>query len=278
MIKDVMVHLDGGPEDTVRIAHAEALAARDGAHLKGLYTNRLPDYGLALPMDAGAAAAQALADAEQETRGAGEAIHRQLQERFSRLTVPNEVRALHQPSGLLASLAAREALCADIFVVTRPYGVSEESGWGDLMRSVLFGSGRALLVVPPRRRPQGPIRTVMVAWQDTREAARALREALPFIEQATRTVLVLVDPDTEDAEPEADVVRHLARHTARVEAVRVAAGERTTAEALLDEARRASADLVVMGGYGHSRIAEWVMGGVTVDMLFASPYPLLMAH
>jgi nucleotide-binding universal stress UspA family protein len=118
----------------------------------------------------------------------------------------------------------------------------------------------------------------MVAWQDTREAARALREALPFVEQATRTVLVLVDPDTEDAEPEADVVRHLARHTARVEAVRVAAGERTTAEALLDEARRVSADLVVMGGYGHSRIAEWVMGGVTVDMLFASPYPLLMAH
>ena len=120
---------------------------------------------------------------------------------------------------------------------------------------------------------------MLVAWQDKREPARALREALPLIGQASRTVAVLVDPETSGAaEPEADVLRHLSRHGAAAEAVSIAAGERSTAEALLDEARRLSADLIVMGGYGHSRLAEWIMGGVTVDMLTFSPHPILMAH
>lgn len=279
MIKDVMVHLDGGPEDEIRIAYAEALALTGPAHVTGLYTNVLPDYALALPIDAGAAAAQVLADAEQEVRGAGEAMHRRLQERFARLAVTNEVRLLQQSSGLIASLVAREALCADIFVATRPYATDATNVWAHLVQSVLFGSGRALLLVPPGTPPRGPIRTVLLAWQDSREPARALREGLPFIEQAARTIAVLVDPDTaEEAEPEADLLRHLSRHTAAAEAVSIAAGERSTAEALVDEARRVSADLVVMGGYGHSRFSEWIMGGVTVDMLTFCPYPILMAH
>lgn len=277
MINDVMVHLDGSREDEVRLAHGEALATAERANLTGLYTNTLLDYALAVPMDAGAAVAQALADAEQEARAAGESTRERLENRFARLDMANEVRMLQDTAGMLPTRATREARCADLFVATRPYALNRDTEWVDLVQTVLFGSGRALLLVPPGTHPQGEIRTVLVAWQDTREAARALREALPIIERATRTVVVLVDPDT-SRDPEAAVMRHLARHTTRAEAVSIAAGERSTAEVLLEQARDVSADLVVMGGYGHSRLTEWIMGGVTVDMLTFCPEPILMAH
>jgi nucleotide-binding universal stress UspA family protein len=279
MIMDVMVHLDGSPEDEIRLAHAEALAARAGAHLTGLFTNALPDIALALPVEAGAAAAALLAEAEQYARGEGEATHRRLQGRFARLGVPNDVRLLQETPGMLPVVVARAALCADVLVVSRPYGPLGDAGWARLVEEALFGSGRALLLVPPGRAPQGPLRTVMVAWEDKREAARAVREAIPFMEDAGRTIVVLVDPGTRDrAEPEAEIARHLARHGTKVEAVIASRGDRTVAEELLDQARRCSADLIVMGGYGHSRLSEWVLGGVTTEMLEECPYPILLAH
>src|SRR3954463_11583217 len=119
MIKDVMVHLDGSPEDEIRLAHAEPIAAKTGAHVTGLYTNALPDIALALPVEAGAAAASLLAEAEQVARGEGEAVHRRLQDRFTRLGVPNDVRLLQDTPSMLSVLVGRAALCADLLVASR---------------------------------------------------------------------------------------------------------------------------------------------------------------
>jgi nucleotide-binding universal stress UspA family protein len=79
-------------------------------------------------------------------------------------------------------------------------------------------------------------------------------------------------------EPEADIARHLDRHGTKVEVSLLETGERTVCEVILDQARRMSADLIVMGGYGHSRTREWILGGVTCDMLSMSEFPILMAH
>src|SRR5690606_24103207 len=163
--------------------------------------------------------------------------------------------------------------CADLFIATRPYGEAETPVWSQLVEAVLFGSGRALLLVPPGLHRQGPIQTVLVAWNGSREAARALREGLSFIEQAARTVVLVVDPPQGTTLWE-DVDGHLARHGVVAEVVTAERQGRRVADVILDEARRLSADLVIMGGYGHTRLREHVFGGATLDMFTASERPL----
>lgn len=281
MIRDVKVHLDGTGEDEVRLLHAEALASLSGGHLTGLFTNPLPDYGMAVPFDAGGAAAQVIGDLEDRARQEGDAIGRRLEERFARLGVGHELRRLDARFGELQGLLASEARCADLFVATRPYGEGAGALATLVAETVLFQGGRALYLVPPGRGLHQPFRTILVAWQDTREAARALREALPFVAGSSRLRLVLVDPERDEdgrGEPETDAARHLSRHGAKVEVGVVESRGRAVSDVLLEEAGRFSADLVVMGGYGHSRTRQWILSGTTRDMLTACERPILIAH
>lgn len=282
MIKDIVVHLDGSSGDELRIQHAEAIASLSQGHVTGLFTNVLPDYAALAPVDGGAAAAAVLADLDDEARRSGDRIEQHLAVRFSKLGVANEVRRIDGMPGELANRAASEARWSDLFIVGQPYREDDHSRWNMLFEAVLFEGGRGVFVVPPGRGPLDAIRRVLVAWRDTREAARALAEALPFIERATRTALVLVGSEPLDAspkeEPETDIAKHLDRHGTKVEVSILETGERTVSEVVLDQARRMPADLVVMGGYGHSRTREWILGGMTSDMLSMSELPILMAH
>lgn len=237
---------------------------------------------MAMPIDGGGAAAQIMGDREQQARAESDAACGRLTERFARLGVPNELRRFDAMPGAMGERIASEARCSDLFVATRPYGADGDARSNDLVEAVLFGCGRGVLLVPPGRRPHNPIQTVLVAWQDTREAARAVGEALPFIRRATRTIIVIVDSDKTgrdgEGEPEADIAKHLDRHGAKVEAHEVASEGREVSEVLLDQARRVSADLTVMGAYGHSRLREWVLSGTTLEILTVSEFPILIAH
>ncbi|MGO4570827.1 universal stress protein [Microvirga sp. 2TAF3] len=282
MIRDIVVHLDGSPEDELRLEHAEAIAATTQAHITGLFTNPLPDLATLTPVDGGAAAAQVLADLEEEARDNGDRVQQRLSERFSRLSVPNEIRRLDGTLDQLADYAASEARRADLFVAMRPYDGDGAMQWDDLFEAVLFESGRGIYVVPPGRKPSDVVRRILVAWRDTRETARAVAEAAPFIEKATRTDVLVVDPKTEIAggqpAPDIDLARHLDRYGTNVEVSLLESGGRAVSEIILDQARRMSADVIVMGAYGHSRAREWILGGATRDMLEGSEFPILMAH
>jgi hypothetical protein len=94
---------------------------------------------------------------------------------------------------------AEQARYADLFVATRPYGAGDTPVWLDLVESVLFGSGRGLLVVPPGYCRSGSVRTVLVAWNGSRESARVLGEGLGFIQDATRAVVLMSDPKADSA-------------------------------------------------------------------------------
>ncbi|WP_262268428.1 universal stress protein [Microvirga yunnanensis] len=277
MIKDIMVHLDGSPEDEIRLEHAQALASAGRAQLLGLFTNQVPDLTVAMPMDGGAAAIQILTELQDQAMRDGDARAKWLKQRWASLQVPNELRRLDESFGVLTGKVVQQARCADLFIATRPYGEAKAAVWPDLVEAVLFGSGRAMLLVPPGQHRRGPIETVLVAWNGSRESARALREGLEFIEQAARTVVLVVDPPT-DGMPCADLKAHLAHHNVVAEIVTAGSEGRPVAEIILEEARRISADLVVMGGYGHTRLREQVFGGATRDMLTASESPILVAH
>ena len=278
MIKDIMVHLDGSPEDEIRLEYGQALASAGQAHLIGVFTNLLPELSIAMPFDGGAAAiVQVVTELEEQARRDGDATAKRLTERLTGLQVPTEMRRFDETFGTMSTKVAEQARYADLFVATRPYGAGDTPVWLDLVGAVLFGSGRGLLIVPPGRHRQGPVQTVLVAWNGSREAARALSEGMSFIRNANRTVVLTIDPQHE-ATAGSDVKAHLARHGVTAEIVAIESQGRQVADVVLEESNLVSADLVIMGGYGHTRLREQVFGGATLDMLTISDRPLLLAH
>src|SRR5215217_5593887 len=138
MIKDIMVHLDGSPEDEIRLEHGQAIATAGRAHLIGIFTNLLPDLTVAMPMDGGAAAMQVLTELEDKALQDGNATAKRLTERLAGLQVPSELRRFDETFGALSPRVVEQARCADLFIATRPYGDADTNAWSDLVEAVLF--------------------------------------------------------------------------------------------------------------------------------------------
>ncbi|WP_341487268.1 universal stress protein [Pararhizobium sp. A13] len=145
----------------------------------------------------------------------------------------------------------------------------------------LFKSARPVLIVPKRGKPTLSPRTIILAWDSRLEAARAAREAIDMMKNAEVHV-TLVDPRASSArngeEPGADIAAYLARHGIEVTVDRLASGGRPVDDVLNQHALDVSADLMVMGGYSHSRLRERIFGGVTRAMLESANIPVLMIH
>jgi nucleotide-binding universal stress UspA family protein len=149
----------------------------------------------------------------------------------------------------------------------------------DAPEDVILGCGRPALVVPYGR-PVNPVGgPVLIAWNDSREAKRALQDALPLLALSDVVTVLLVNPEEDaDIELQAEVVTHLARHglSAFAESTRTASG--VVQDAINKRAKELGAELIVMGAYGHSRLRETILGGTTHDMLLETTRTLLMSH
>jgi nucleotide-binding universal stress UspA family protein len=182
------------------------------------------------------------------------------------------------PGRIGAELAA-EARVADLFIGTRPYG--DPTGEVRIEEEVLLGSGRGCLFLPPGGKPPRAYSTIVVAWNGSREAARAVSEALPFLRAATQVTVAIVEEsgatEQQQLESGADIGRYLSRHDVSSE-VRKIAGWDNTGKAIMNEAKQIGADMIVMGGYGHGRLRELVLGGATRRALTEAAIPVLMAH
>jgi nucleotide-binding universal stress UspA family protein len=120
----------------------------------------------------------------------------------------------------------------------------------------------------------------MLCWDGSRSAARAAADAMPFILRAKAVEMVIVasEPPKSDELPGADMAHHLARHGAKVELKRIVTAKTDVASTILSHAADNSADLLVMGGYGHSRLREFILGGVTRGILGSMTIPTLLSH
>lgn len=278
MIKDLLVHLDGTEADERRLAYAEPIAQAAEAFLTGLLVNEIPEVMIA--GDPSLSAAQVVIDLQNEAVEKGNATESTLEARLGRLSVANGLRRIDVYVSRAGAQIATEARVADLFVALRPYGHPEDS-MASTLEAVLFDSGRPTLFVPPEGAPPANYDTILVAWQDTREAARAVSDALPFLSAAKSVVVVIVDEggpsEQRGTEPGADIARHLDRHGVNVEIKHVEEWDRTS-DAILNEAGKAGADMIVMGGYGHSRFREWILGGTTRDILSKASVPVLVTH
>jgi len=149
-----------------------------------------------------------------------------------------------------------------------------------IAESALFESGRPVIMVPYIQKAPLKLDRVMVCWDGSRPATRAIADAMPILERAGQVEVVIVanERGKQDEIPGADMGQHLARHGLKVDIKRISEGSIDVADALLSHAADFSADFIVMGGYGHSRLREFVLGGVTHSILRSMTAPVLMSH
>ncbi len=273
MIKVVMVRLDGSEADELRLRALEPIARRFEAHVIGLSINVLP----LLPADAGVAAADLIGKA----REFGDQAQVTLAQQLAKVSTRSELRRFDVFPQAVADTAAREARTADTFLTLRPASRDTVEEARDLVEAVLFGSGRHVLLAPPEPHSGGHFDHVMIAWNRSREAARAIGEALPYLHLAQLVTVLVVDTESPVefmADIGADAVNYLRHHRLPATLHRTKARKDDVGASLVEQARERDADLLVMGGYGHSRLREWLTGGVTRYLLRHVTVPLLIAH
>jgi len=280
MIHDLMLPITGAAGDDNAISAAVALAALHGAHLSVVQPVNLP---LPLPGPWGITPDLMLNEMYAEVRAEAAKQAIRLRNRLDKESVSWEVRIDEAKFVEPPHAIALQARYADLSVMTAPTRGSDEAS---LVRAffsaLLFESGRPVLVIPPHYAAELPLRHVVVAWKPCREASRALHDALPLLAGATSIDVITVDPVVGEmehgADPGVDIATHLARHGLTVNVVNRPGGNQTVATALLRHAAESGAQLLIAGGYGHSRLREWVLGGTTRELLQAIHLPILFSH
>jgi len=181
-------------------------------------------------------------------------------------------------SQVIANIFGRTGRTYDISVLgqTEPDGSPAEDL---ILEAALFSSGHPVLVVPYIQRAPVKLDRVLLCWDNSRNAARAFADALPLLKRAkVIDVVTIATSEKRNELPGADIAHHLARHGLKVELKRIVAPDTDVPNTILSYVADSSADLVVMGGYGHSRLREFVLGGATRGMLSAMTVPTLMSH
>ncbi|MDH5821769.1 universal stress protein [Luteimonas sp. RD2P54] len=279
MYRDIFLPVTGSPGDRDAIAFAIDFARDFEAHLTLLETVHLPTPPVG-PF--GASPDLAIGQLFGRLREQGAANAARYRTQLEQAGVRHEVRLVESLFFGPERTAAHAAHPSDLVVLAGPHGDTAEGVpahryFGEL----LLESGRPVLMVPPSCATRMPARRVLLAWRPRREAARALHDALPLLAQAERVDVVVVDPKQgrdDGHQSGADVARHLARHDIDASVVELSSGGRTVSSVLIEHARQMPAQLIVAGGYGHSRTREWVMGGVTRELLISAPVPVLFSH
>ena len=278
--KDILVIVSEAEADEPALALAEALAKQcSECHLAAAFLTPLPDEPLAYePTVVAGVWAELLGRARQEA----DAERKRVEARLQRSAKTVELRNAEALSRDLGRVAAVHARYADVAVMTRPSDGAGAELREEIIEGVLFHSGRPALIAPPNWNGQTIGKRVVVAWDASREATRALSEADDILEFAEAVTVITIDAKPKmfghGDQPGANIAAHLSRRGLPAEVRNVDSIGRSASLAIMDEATSLGADLVVMGGYAHSRLRELVFGGATRELLRTATVPLLMAH
>jgi nucleotide-binding universal stress UspA family protein len=276
VIKDIITNLSVSKAGSVVGTYAASVAAALQAHLTGVAFV----YDPIVPVsEGGYIPAEVIETQRVDNENAAEAAIKA----FATLT--NKARISAESLKLSASLAgaadqfARMARSFDLAIIGQ--GQPELSTMDRIIgETTLFEAGRPIIMVPYIQ--NGPFKTdsVMICWDGSRAAARAVADAIPVLREGSRIEIVIITNERGkqyDIEG-ADIGQHLARHGYKVEVERLPGGNIDVADALLSHSSDSGADFMVMGGYGHSRLREFVLGGVTHSILQSMTVPVLLSH
>jgi nucleotide-binding universal stress UspA family protein len=276
-IKSVLIGVtkEFGPDETSSsLAYGLSLAQQAGAHV----TVQAASVKVALPS---ARISRVVAGVVQEEnrrlQALAEAAARSAQGDAGAAGVVCTAAAPHLSYPELLAVFRMQARLHDLTILdAEPEALTPDRG---LFEALLMDSGRPLVVVPPGQEVFRA-RRIVLAWDGSGRAARAAADALPFLRAAetVEVVAVMGEKDLADTVTGADIAPHLSRHGVHVEIRPLPALNGDVAETLRNHATLTHADMIVMGGYVHSRLRELVFGGVTQSLLKQSPVPLFMAY
>lgn len=276
-LKSILVHLDATPSCAGRLKAAMQLAERHDTAVVALYAvmPALLQNPTAFAIAASPDIAPLLAEYDTERRNKARALFDSVASGHERV---HWVQSHDEPTRAFA----RAALYSDLLVLGQHEprgGAGDADVPRDFVESVLLWSGKPALVVPHIGLPKTLGRTALVAWKETRESARALAAALPLLQGADKVHVAVWGEAGDEADTGTpDIESYLHRHgvNATLHQQRAVAPE--VGDLLLSLASDLSADLLVMGCYGHGRAREWALGGATRTVLASMTVPVLMVH
>ncbi len=280
MIKDLVVNLglvaqgSGAPDPAGDFAISVADAFE--AHVLGVafsYEPVIPGTSM------GGIPPSFIDEQRQESDDKARAAIARFEETARRVGVSAESRMISASISGAADQLGQMARRFDLAVVGQPGG--ERAAPEEIVdEGVLIESGRPVIFVPYIQTAALKLDRVMVCWDGSRTAARAVADAMPFLQKAKQVEIVLIAAKgfKVDEAPGADLAKHLARHGLDITLKRITSPEIDVASTILSYAADSSADFIVMGGYGHSRLREFLFGGATSNILKAMTVPVLMSH
>ena len=275
MIKDIVVSLGTGGNDPTA-AFAISVAEIFEAHLAGVAVSYDPIIPGAVM---GGIPTEFIETQRAESdKLANEAIAR-FEQGAKRSAISYETRMLSTSVAGAADELAKIARRFDLAIVGQAN--RDTAGPAEVVdEGVLFESGRPVIVVPFIQKDGLKLDRVMVCWDGSRAATRAIADSMPFLRKAKQVEIVLVTSKgfKADEAPGADLAKHLARHDLKITLKRITSPDIDVASTVLSYVADSSADMLVMGGYGHSRLREFVLGGVTRAILESMTVPTLMSH
>ena len=277
MIKDIIVNLEHDVSRDRAHDFAITVAEAFDAHVAGVafaYAPEFPGYVmLEIPPNIVAAMVE-------DSKKAAEAAIKRFDEAARRSLLSAEHRLIRtvgvEAPTLFAALARRFDL--SIFLQSSPDGAAND----DMIESSLFETGRPVVVVPYIHKDGLKLDRVVCCWDGGRAAARAINDALPLLAKADKVDLLIIENDkTKNQTTEirgVEMASHLARHGVKVEIEIIPAPDIDVADAILSHVADESGTLIVMGGYGHAKLREIILGGVTRAMLKSMTVPVFMSH
>ena len=276
MIKDLVVNLSASDGADPASDYAISVAEAFQAHAFGIafaYEPILP------PSVMGGLPPEIMESQRAEGENAATAVIARFEESARRAGLSAQSRMIPTSLAGAADVFGRIARRFDLAVVgqAEPDTVAPQEL---IIEAALFESGRPVLVVPYIQKQGLKLDRVLVCWDASRNAARAIADAMPFLRRskAIDVIVVATERPKSDELPGADIAHHLARHELEVDLKRIVSGGTDVASTILSYAADSAADFIVMGGYGHSRLREFILGGATRGILSAMTVPTLMSH
>ena len=276
--KSIAVFVDATPTGEVRSTYAAGMASRHGAHLIGIFAVPSSCNGSAAEsfVQGRQAVRQVIANHRSKEAAAIDAAKRSFSAICAREDISFEFRFLHEDD--FNDGTALNTLHADLVIVggPRPGGLPRD--WS--AEALLLATGVPFLLLPEPWKGTAA-EHIVVAWNASREARRAITDALPFLVGAQSVTVLVVDPEKNPRhgeEPGADVAQYLIRHGVKVVVEQVQSRGEPIANIIMAHAERHHTDLIVVGAYSHARTTEMIFGGVTRSLLRDATIPLLIAH
>ena len=276
--KNILVYLDRGASNKERVNTAISIARANNSQLTGVFVNAIPSSSILQRLGIGNGEALM-----EQQRVDAQLIVEDFEKIVGKEGVQADTRFIECSEGRAPEKLARLARTFDMSIMRQANPDKPNATFiGELSEEVLFSSGRPVLFMPYIGAHNIPCRSGLIAWDGSKAATRAIHDALPLLEMMEKVIILIIDADKTRrdiaTEPGKEISRHLTAHGVNNTINCIPKGDLSTSTAILNELANTGADMLIMGGYGTSKLREAMLGGVTRTLFECMTVPVLMSH